>query len=104
MTVMVDPVKQQGGFERPPDGLATRTCPECGGVAIASYGLAYGGFGGYVACDGHYAGDGQEQTRKACGWFYKKQDEDGHAPERAPADPRTGRQRTRALWRRRGRR
>lgn len=89
MTVMIDLVEQHAGLERPPDGLAQLTCPKCGGETLHGFGLMGGGYGPYVVCDGD----------PGCSWFYKTQSND--EPQ---VRPPTGRQRTRARWRRTGRR
>lgn len=89
MTVMIHLVKQQGGFKKPAGGLDQKTCPRCGGETLQSFGLMGGGFGPYVMCGGD----------PGCDWFYKEQ-VDGKKTQPRP----TGRQRTRALWRKRGRR
>lgn len=62
----LDLADQQGGFEKPPDGLDQETCPKCGGETMQSYGLMGGGCGTSVFC----AGD------PGCDWFYKEQDKD----------------------------
>lgn len=66
MTLMLDLAAQQGGFEKPQDGLGAKKCPKCGGNTFAGFGLMGGGMGPYVACDG--IGEA-----KACDWFYKEQ-------------------------------
>jgi hypothetical protein len=71
-SLMLDFAEQQGGFEKPPNGLGQETCPKCGSGTIAGYGLMGGGIGGYVMCDG--------EKSPTCEWFYKRQDEDNQPP------------------------
>lgn len=64
----LDLVEQQGGTEKPPEGLWQQKCPRCGGDTAQSFGLFGGGYGPYVYCEA-------EPTPGAarCDWFYKEQ-------------------------------
>lgn len=70
-SIMLDLAQQQGGFEKPTEGLSVERCPKCGSGTIAGFGLMGGGVGPYVICDGERddATVGME-----CGWFYKEQE------------------------------
>ncbi len=57
-----DLAQQQGGFERPPDGMEATECPRCHSPASSGFGLMGGGYGPYLFCDGN------------CGWYYKEQE------------------------------
>jgi hypothetical protein len=94
MTICVDYAKQHSGFKRPPDGLDQKTCPKCGAETVVSFGLLGGGYGPYVICAGRHVEVGDDTPD--CNWFYKLTTDPGPGP--------TGRQRTRARWRRTGRR
>ena len=69
--IHIDHAAQQGGFERPVDGMDAKHCPRCGSTTISGFGLMGGGYGPYVVC----SNDNEEATNIRCGWFYKEQTE-----------------------------
>ena len=69
-TIFLEYAEQQGGFEKPPDGLNQEKCPKCGDETIAGFGLLGGGYGPYVCCN-------------SCDWFYKRQEEHKKGPDGA---------------------
>lgn len=69
-TIFLDYTEQQGGFEKPPDGLNQEKCPKCGDDTIVMFGLYGGGYGTSVCCN-------------SCDWFYKKQEEHKKGPDGA---------------------
>ena len=72
-SISLDYAEQQGGFEKPPEGINTTKCPTCGSGTIVGFGLMGGDMGPYVMCDGERddATVGME-----CGWFYKEPPKD----------------------------
>lgn len=55
--------------EKQKDEPLPNICPKCGSETMFGYGLAGGGMGPYVMCDGPDEG--------TCDFFMKKQDKDG---------------------------
>lgn len=49
------------------------TCPQCGGDVLHGFGLAFGGYGSYVACLG--------EKDKHCQWYVKEQEETESLPD-----------------------
>lgn len=65
-SIFLSHTDQQGGFERPPNGINEEKCPKCGAETMARFGLMGGGYGPYVLCTA---------SSTTCGWFYKEQEE-----------------------------